>query len=255
MIPAKTIKSIRQGLWENSKDSIRHSLEHFREVAITKDDKAHHQKWAILSVHQAAEAFCNILLLEGSPESIEKDGALRFPSLRFTIDRLLADTAKFKLSLGEQRLIQILKELPEVRDQLMHRPLPNALDHSVAAISLLGLLRFSRNRIGEPASRFEYDSPRIEADVFSTIPYKRVEGYCRLAEELLREEYPAHSLGFCGNCGTHSILSGHCEICFEEMGWFDCLVCGEGNYYAAWELLLNPTKEFECSACGKINQT
>ena len=53
------------GLWNNFKDSVRHALEHLRELASTKHDNAHHLKWAILSVYHAAECFCNILFIKG----------------------------------------------------------------------------------------------------------------------------------------------------------------------------------------------
>ncbi len=164
--------------------------------------------------------------------------------------KLLADPAKHNLSLGEKRLLEIIKDLPDIRDRLMHRTLPDNLDSSIAVVSILGLLRVARRRFGEPAPEFLCDSPRIESEVFSVIRYQRMDDYCRIAEKLLREEYPDRSLGYCGNCGTQSILATHCEICFEEMELFKCPYCNEEAYVVAWERRVNPAIELECSSCG-----
>lgn len=242
-----------KGLWNNARDAIRHALEHVRELASTREDKAHHLKWIILSAHQAAECFCNILLIRVNPghSSLTKNGRPWYPSLRFTVQELLREPLNRNLTPGERRLHELLKELPDIRDRLMHCPLPDALDSSVAAISLLGLLRVARKHLGEPAPEFESDYPRIESEVFSVITYKRLDEYCRLAEELLREEFPDRLLGYCSNCGTSSVVAGHCEICFEEMDSFECPYCGEEDLIPSWQRHLNPDLEIECPSCGK----
>ncbi len=132
--------------------------------------------------------------------------------------------------MGEKRLLHLLKELPNVRNHLMHGILPDELDSSMAAICLLGLIRVVRNRFEDPTAKFKYDMPRIEADVFSVIPYTRMEEYGLFAEELLIEEFPGNSLCYCKNCGKQSILNGQCEICFEEMDSLECPKCGEVDH-------------------------
>jgi hypothetical protein len=49
------------GLTRNCVDSIRHALDHFS-ANYSDEYGFHNQKWAILSVAHAAEAFCNLLL-------------------------------------------------------------------------------------------------------------------------------------------------------------------------------------------------
>ena len=54
-------------LWKNARDSIFHALEHFSELSLKYSDGPHHKKWIVLSVHHAAEAFCNMLLMQFGP--------------------------------------------------------------------------------------------------------------------------------------------------------------------------------------------
>ena len=162
---------VSEGLWNNARDAIRHGLEHIRELAFAKHDREHHLKWVILSVHQAAECFCNMLLIRLAPEdpSLTRNGRPWFPSLRHTAGMLLEEPLRRAITLGERRLLELLKDLPDIRDRLMHRTLPDAVDSSVATISLLGLLRVARKHVGEPVPEFEFDSPSEVLPIVKTI--------------------------------------------------------------------------------------
>jgi hypothetical protein len=50
-----------EGLWRNCSDSFVHALVHFAALR-SEDDSFHNRKWAVLSVHHAAEVFGNFLL-------------------------------------------------------------------------------------------------------------------------------------------------------------------------------------------------
>jgi hypothetical protein len=70
---AETLEDRQDGLTVNCVDSIAHAMAHF--VANHDEDYGfHNQKWAILSVAHATEAFCNLLLLaldDGHPNGQE----------------------------------------------------------------------------------------------------------------------------------------------------------------------------------------
>ena len=82
--PPGTAQEREDGLKLNCLDSIAHALAHFS--ANHSDDYGfHNQKWAILSVAHATEAFCNLLLLaldQGHPKQ------RKYPGLTKAINRL-----------------------------------------------------------------------------------------------------------------------------------------------------------------------
>ncbi|MBN1867859.1 hypothetical protein JW916_11250 [Candidatus Sumerlaeota bacterium] len=249
---------IRDGLWMNSRDFIRHALDHLRElreIELAGDNRKHHLKWAILSVHHAAECFCNAWLAGFHPEDIRsgENGNPRFPSLRRSVKKLENHATPHRdrnLSSNEIRLLPLLKTLPDIRNRVMHGTVPDDLDGSAAAISLLGLLRVFRTRIGEPSPEFQMDSPRVEVDVLSAIRYARIEEYIRLAEQMLREEHPEEVLGHCSLCDAESVVGGYCEICFEEIEQFECPQCGEEAHLPSLARDVSLGIETACPSCG-----
>lgn len=78
-------------LWENARDSILHALEHFTDLSSRHGSEAHHKKWIVLSVHHAAEAFCNMLLKQFDPgnPAFKRNGKDRYPSLVPAIGELI----------------------------------------------------------------------------------------------------------------------------------------------------------------------
>ena len=101
-LPANgTPQERKDGLKRNCLDSIVHALAHFS--ANHSDDYGfHNQKWAILSVAHATEAFCNLLLLaldQGHPNQ------MKYPGLRKAINRL-QNNGTPKLSCAERYAIK-----------------------------------------------------------------------------------------------------------------------------------------------------
>lgn len=238
------------GLWKNSQDSIRHALEHFSELNRAKGEEiTHHRKWALLSVHHAAECFSNMLLLALNPEDPPFSDSY-YPSLAKSLALLETERTVSRLTPGERRLVHLLKELPKARNQIMHRFVPGQLEVSAAAMSLLGILRMAGNRLGIRTEDILDQSPPIEADVFAAIRYQRIEEYCSFAEAMLQDEYPGQTLEMCPHCQAHSIVHSHCEICFEEMDHITCANCDEQYAVPSWELQISPSPEIECPSCG-----
>jgi hypothetical protein len=95
-----TFQEREAGLTRNCLDSIAHALAHFS-ANHSEDYGFHNQKWAILSIAHATEAFCNLLLLaidSGHP------GGARYPDLEKAINRLKGQRTA-KLSRGERRAV------------------------------------------------------------------------------------------------------------------------------------------------------
>jgi len=132
--------------------------------------------------------------------------------------------------------------------------MPDELEISAAAMSLLGILRVAGKRLGEDSRNLVDQSPPIEADVFAAIRYQRIEEYCSFAEALIREEYPGRILDICPNCSTHSVVHSHCEVCFEDMRHVTCVGCGEDYPVPWWELEVSPRPEISCPHCGHLHK-
>lgn len=236
---------IKQGLWENAQDAMRHGAEHFRAYSDSGRQSKHDLKWGVLSAHQAAECFCNILVIDITPNenTLVKGGQPWFPSLRKSTDLLLDGRAFGVLSNAEIRLITLYKTLPDIRDQLTHRMLPSEVEASDAAMSVLGTLRIAQHRMGPCLSEYSMDSPRIESEIHHAIHYRKHAEYVELAYALLKTQTDTSNLGFCGQCGTNSVDMAMCQICYTEHESVACPECGEENYYESWE---SPV-EIECS--------
>jgi hypothetical protein len=242
---------IRKGLWENAQDAMKHGAEHFRAYSDSGRESKHDLKWAVLSVHQAAECFCNILIIDITPDekALVPNGKVWFPSLRRSTALLLDGRASGVLNNEEVRLITLYQTLPDIRDQLTHRTLPNDVEACDAAMSLLGTLRIAQHRMGPCLSEYNMDSPRIEAEIHHAIPYKRHAEYVGRAYSLLKSRKNTSNFGICGQCGTNSIDMGVCQICYTEYESAWCPECGEETYYQSWESPM----EVECSCGCKFN--
>lgn len=243
---------IKSGLWKNTLDAIKHGADHFRAYADSQKRSKHDLKWAILSSHQAAECFSNILLIEITPEEpkLIKNSKLWFPSLAESVKMLLDGRSGNVLSNAELRLITLYKNLPEIRNQLTHRTLPTALEASDAAIALLGTLKVARIRMGPCLEEYQFDTPPIESEIHQAIPYKKNDAYIEMAFALLQDYVDVNKLGYCGLCGKNAIESNTCQLCYTEFEDFTCPKCGEVNYYEQREA----HNEMEC-CCGNKYRT
>ena len=243
---------IKKGLWENAQDAIRHGADHFRAYSDSNQSSNHDLKWGILSSHQAAECFSNILLIEITPNKAELINKNKpwFRSLSKSADLLLDGRSNGVLTSTELSLITLYKNLPPIRNELMHRTLPSVLDTSDAAISLLGTLRVARTRMGPCLEKYKFDSPPIEAEIHRAIPYQKNQSYIDLAYALLKESstnYAIELFGLCELCGTYSIDMSTCQICYTEYDSATCPECSEDNFYEEWRSSL----EIECD-CGHV---
>jgi hypothetical protein len=201
----------RNGLQRNCLDSISHGLAHFS--ANHSDDYGfHNQKWAILSVAHAAEAFCNLLLLtvdQGHPNGRKYD-----PLEKAT--RRLRGSKSTALSNGERYAVkEIFPDLAKQRDQLMHRVPPTVLDMKQPALALLALLYLMRHRTHTWTNDLFDQDPPIEQDVFDELGLDQQDVWFTMAEQLMLEDYGLDHLEHCGNCG-HLTLTPDigCQACF-----------------------------------------
>lgn len=208
------------GLWRNLRDSLTHGLLHFSELRQV-NDKFHHPKWIILSVHHAAEVFCNYLMMSFDPAypRPDKRGRQHYLSLRQLLDGLPAMKEWASLSEGEQELItKIFEPLSDTRDVLMHRVPPERLEVSDSAVALLALLLVIRRRGGGTADDLVGQSPRVEGDVFDALHYAHHDRYFRLMEKLVAEQFDESQLSGCPYCNSFTVVDEHeCEACFEEI--------------------------------------
>lgn len=201
----------QKGLWRNCEDSIRHALEHFS-AAASEDDRFHHQKWALLSVAHAAEAYGNLLLCVFNPEH---PATGRYPALN---DMCNALKNHQRLSPSEHRVFEdILPPLGDQRNTLMHKPAPEELDVTDAAIALLSLLHIVRRRKGLATKEFFDQDPPVEQDVFDLIGWRDHERWRRTAEFLVASEFGDDYVRGCDYCGAFAVPPGACcQACFHE---------------------------------------
>jgi hypothetical protein len=254
----ESIDDVVTGLWENGRDSITHALLHFSEREGERSNRAHHDKQIVLSVHHAAECVCNMRLLGLDPTAFLQKSELWFqkgepwfPSLSRAIKQLQLPINAKRLSPAEHQLFLLLKELPDIRHQFMHRTAPKELDVSIAAMCMIGILKYIERLKGESASDIINQSPPIEGDVVAAIRYTRLEEYGKFVELFLLEKYPNKWLPQCPGCGVQAVVSSSCEACFAELGSITCSDsdCDAEIYFGTWERKLGAL-EVECPACG-----
>lgn len=109
----------------------------------------------------------------------------------------------------------------------MHGIVPEGLDMSVAAMSILGLSRVTLRRKGICVEDILEGDPPIGHDVISAISWKRLDDYCRFVEAFLAEECPGQYFHKCENFGASAVVNKRCEACFESMDFFNCDSCDE----------------------------
>ena len=241
-----------EGLWANGRDSIMHALHHFFERGRPRADRRHHDKWIVLSAHHAAECICNMRLIQLEPDSrlFSRRGSIWFPSLSDALRELQLPRMAQRFSPAEQKLFILLSELPDIRHQFMHRIAPAEVDVSIAAMCMIGLLKYLERLGGEPASDIVRQSSPIEGDVVSAIRHTRLQEYGDFVELFLREEYGDRWLPSCPACGVQAVVSAKCEACFTELASVECPNCHEEGHYIVLEYAARGTVEVECQHCG-----
>jgi hypothetical protein len=217
---------------ENAKDSLLHAFDHFFELGHGSDRKWHHQKWIIVSTHHAASCLVYAWLKEADKNNpcFKKNGNVSFPHLEESIKALLEFKDTPFLTSAEAVLLKIFKRLNSIRNEIIHRAPPVQFDKAVlafAATSIIGMFHIVSKRSNKSFEEIFNEFPENRTQVFETIHYLRVEEYYKLVDQLLEEQYPDSLRSFCPACATRSIISGHCEACFEDVNEVTCPSCGE----------------------------
>jgi hypothetical protein len=253
-VPNKT-PSISDGLWVNGRDSIKHALDHFSERDQPRADRRHHDKWIVLSVHHAAECICNMRLVELEPNNplFSRKGSIWFPSLARALSELQHPRNGARLTPAERQLFVLMGGLPDIRHQLMHRIAPAELDVSIAAMCMMGLLKYIERLRGESAADIVWQSPPIEGDVVAAIRYTRHQQYGDFVALFLREKYGNRWLPTCPACEVRAVVSTVCESCFTKLGSVECPGCSSQAYYVELIRDAEGTVRVECE-CG-VSQT
>jgi len=173
----------------------------------------------------------------------------KFPSLSQTLKQLQVPLNLARLSPAEVQLLRLLNQLPEIRNQLMHRTAPEELDVSIAAMCMIGLLKYIERLKGETAADIVEQSPPIEGDVVAAIRYTRLDEYGQFVGLFLSEKYGDRRLPECPSCGVPAVASFICEACFEELSYVTCPENGGETYFMSWERTRGNFL-VECSYCG-----
>lgn len=241
-----------EGLWANGRDSIKHALDHFSERNQARANREHHDKWIVLSVHHAAECVCNMHLIQLEPDNAQlvRRGSAWFPSLSDALRELQHARLAGRISPAERKLFALLNELPNIRHQFAHRVAPAQLDVSIAAMCMIGLLKYLERHRGESASDIVWQSPPIEGDVVTAIRYKRLQEYGDFIELFLRDKYGDRWLPACPACRVQAVVSARCEACFTELECVECPNCLKEGYYIDLEYATRGTVQIECQYCG-----
>lgn len=212
-----TLQERQAGLTRNCLDSIAHALAHFS-ANLNDDYGFHNQKWAILSVAHATEAFCNLLLLTIDPGH---PNGPKYPDLTKAINRLkgeLKGERSAKLSQGERHAVtRVFPGLETQRNELMHRLPPATLDMEQPALALLVLLYLIRHRTGTRTNDLLDQDPPIEQDVIEELRLTKQDLWFTLAEALTLQDYGEQHLEYCENCGRFTLTPDlGCQACFTD---------------------------------------
>lgn len=218
-------KSEIEGLARNWRDSLAHALTHFAELRQT-DYGFHNRKWIILSVHHAAEVFCNYLLRRADSAYPAKG---KYPVLHQVIRYIQGHHVWQTLSASEQEVLtEHFSPVIRLREILMHRAAPEELDVSTAAFATLALLVLVRRQTGLSTDSFLSQTPPIEIDVVEELRVNQLDRYTRFVERVVSEEAADRDDRFswvrhCENCGGRTVMPGEqeCRACFFENAWED----------------------------------
>lgn len=245
------LEQLNEVTWMNAKDSLRHALDHFVELADSKTKKWHHQKWIILSVHHAASCIANLWLRAADgkhPLFFDQNGKDAYPHLDQAIKALHKYRSTKHLTEAESELLVLLKRLNDIRNKFMHRLPPKEISKEVvayAATSMVGLLHVIERRSGKSFYEQFDEYPEIRKYVMEAIHSSKVEEYFSFVEKVLRDQGHEYELPQCPICGSQAVFGSHCEACFEDVSEVECPKCNSEFYIDS----SYPTKQ-ECPYCG-----
>jgi hypothetical protein len=119
-------------------------------------------------------------------------------------------------------------------------------ENEIAAMCMIGLLKYIEPLRGESASDIVEQSPPIEGDVVAAIRYTPDQEYGNFVALFLREKYANRWLPSCPACGVQPVVSAKCEACFTELKSVGCPECHEEGCYIALEYATCGTVQIEC---------
>ena len=125
------------------------------------------------------------------------------------------------------------------------------IDVSIAAMSMMGLLKYVERFKGVSASDIVWQSPPIETNVISAIRYTRHTEYGDFIAVFLREKHGDRLLGLCPACAVRGVVASTCEACFTELGKVECPNCEGTAYYDLFVHSHQGSATAECE-CGTI---
>lgn len=212
--------------WKNARDSLKHAFDHYFELEMGSENKWHHHKWIIVSVHHAASCVSLMWLTEADPShALFANGD--FPHLKDSAKALMRSG---RLSVPESLLVEMFTRLNEIRNKFMHRIAPENIDDAsiaFAATSVIGMLHAVAHRQGKDFYELFDEFPENRKAVTEVIRANRLDEYGQLIGKLVQDQHPGRYLEDCPNCGVGAVLDGHCEACFEDIKEVTCRQCEE----------------------------
>lgn len=212
--------------WKNAGDSLKHAFDHYFELEMGAENKWHHHKWIIVSVHHAASCISLMWLTEDDP-SHTVFAKNKFPHLEDSAKALLRSG---RLSAPESLLVEMFTRLNEIRNKFMHRIAPENIDDAsiaFAATSMIGMLHAVAHRQGKGFYELFDEFPENRKAVTDVIRAKRLDEYGQLIGKLVQDHHPDRHFEQYPSCGVAAVLNGHCEACFEDIKEVTCRQCEE----------------------------
>lgn len=207
---------VNQNAYDQILDSIFHALMHFSEADESKVHRNHHVKWIVLSTHHAVESYLKLVLEEVDPtnKALPAPGsAEHYPSFRQT--KVALQKISEKLSVPDKELLDQVRSLEDVRDEILHRHSPIAVDLKLATLPLLLLTRAFRTKFRLSPDDLGSDSS-LEESLFMALTVDQMNAYVKFMETFLRKEFPTHDIQYCDACGGQTVLFNDCEACFAK---------------------------------------
>lgn len=127
--------------------------------------------------------------------------------------------------------------------------LPDKLDPSVAAFSVLAILRTCSRRFGFSVEEIFEQYPPIQNQLVELICWRKIKEYEDFITEALKEEFPDRRYFHeCPYCGLSAIVDGKCMCCFTEVITEECPYCEEEILIPSYNYGI---AEIKCPSCGK----
>jgi hypothetical protein len=140
-----------------------------------------------------------------------------------------------------------------IKTNSMHRTAPAQIDVSIAAMAMMGLLKYIERFRGVAASDIVWQSPPIETNVAAAIRFTRHEEYARFIEVFLREKHGEKPLPSCPACLVRAVVGSLCEACFTELDSIECPNCGDKAYYGVLDYSCRGAAQAQCECGATVN--